>query len=310
MPAEEEERVGQRENLEYRKAALFAVVAAILFACSAPLSKRLLDGIPPVLMAGLLYLGAGIGAGLILVSGGVRGRGNPALAFERKDLRFLAGMVLLDVAAPVLLLTGLVRTTAANASLLMNFEIVATALVASLFFRERVSARLWLAIALVTVASCLLTFERGDGFRFSIGSVYVLLATACWGLENNCTRMLANRNPIAIVAIKGVGSGSCSLAIGLSLGQRASGWIAVLLALAVGFFTYGLSIACYIRAQRTLGAAKTSAYYAAAPFLGTLVSCLLLQERPGAAFYVALPLMGLGAYVATIDPPKITRSAD
>ncbi len=302
--------MAQRENLEYRKAVLFAVVAAILFACSAPLSKRLLDGIPPVLMAGLLYLGAGIGAGLILVSGGLHEREKPAFAFERRDLRFLAGMVLLDVAAPVLLLTGLVRTAAANASLLMNFEIVATTLIASLFFRERVSARLWLAIALVTAASCLLTLERGDGFHFSIGSFYVLLATACWGLENNCTRMLANRNPVAIVAIKGIGSGLCSLAIGLALGQRASGWIAVLLALAVGFLTYGLSIACYIRAQRTLGAAKTSAYYAAAPFIGTVVSCLLLREQPSAAFYVALPLMGLGAFVATIDLPKMTRSAE
>jgi len=306
----EEGYLRQRENTEYQNAVLLAITAAVLFACSAPFSKRLLAGIPPVLMAGLLYLGAGIGSGLILLIGGFHERRERVFAFERKDFRFLVGMVLLDVAAPVLLLTGLTRTTAANASLLCNFEVVATTLIALLWFRERVSSRLWLAILLVTAASCLLTFERENGLRFSIGSVYVLLAAVCWGLENNCTRMLADRNPIAIVTIKGLGSGLCSLVIGLALGQRASDWVTALLALVVGFFTYGLSIACYIRAQRTLGAAKTSAFYAAAPFIGAALSFLLLGERPGAVFYIALPLMAVGAYLATIDLPKQALPAE
>jgi len=297
-------------SAESKRAILFAAAAAVLYACSVPLSKMLLGGIPPILMAGLFYFGAGIGAGSLLLLRGRDLRKQTLRSFERKDLPYIAGMILLDVLAPVLLFSGLQRTTAANASLLNNFEIVATALIAMLIFQERVSKRLWIAIALVTAASCLLTFEQDGGFQFSMGSVFVLLAAACWGLENNCTRMLSGRNPLSIVAIKGIGSGSCALAIGLSLGQRASGISAALLALIVGFFTFGLSIACYIRAQRTLGAAKTSAYYATAPFIGTVLSFLLLGERPNPAFLAALLLMGAGAYFATFDRPEPAPSAE
>ena len=179
-----------------------------------------------------------------------------------------------------------------------------------LLFQEQVSRRLWVAIVLVTAASCLLTFDQDGGFQFSLGSVLVLLAAACWGLENNCTRKLSGKNPLAVVAVKGIGSGVCSLAIALMLRQSASNWSVALLALVVGFFTYGLSIACYVRAQRTLGAAKTSAYYAAAPFIGAALSFLLLGERPGAVFYLALLLMGAGAYVVSFDRPVRTRKAN
>lgn len=298
----------QKMNTESKRAILFAAAAAALYACSVPLSKLLLGGVPPVLLAGLFYFGAGIGAGFLLLIRDRVARKQVLRAFERKDIPFVAGMILLDVLAPVLLFSGLQKTTAANASLLNNFEIAATALIALFLFREPVSKRLWIAIILVTVASCLLTFKREGGLVFSVGSVYVLLAAACWGLENNCTKMLSGRNPLAVVAVKGIGSGSCALAIGLALGQHAKSGSVALLALAVGFLTYGLSIACYIRAQRTLGAAKTSAYYAAAPFIGAALSFFVLKERPNAAFFVALLLMGVGAYFATFDRPKPDRS--
>lgn len=300
----------QMMNTESKRAILFAAAAAVLYACSVPLSKLLLGGVPPVLMAGFFYLGAGIGAVFLLLLRGRAGKAQGLRAFERKDIPFVAGMILLDVLAPVLLFSGLQKTTAANASLLNNFEIAATALIALFLFREPVSRRLWLAIALVTAASCLITFDKEGGLAFSVGSVYVLLAAACWGVENNCTKMLSERNPLAIVALKGIGSGSCSLAIGLALGQRASGTPVVLLTLVVGFLTYGLSIACYIRAQRALGAAKTSAYYAAAPFIGAVLSFLLLGERPNAVFIGALLLMGVGAYFATFDRPKTAPPAE
>jgi drug/metabolite transporter (DMT)-like permease len=215
-------------------------------------------------------------------------------------------MVLLDVLAPILLLFGLRSASAASASLLNNFEIVATALFALLLFRESVSFRLWIAVGLITLGSCLLTFDADGGFTFSGGAVLVLLATVCWGLENNCTRKLAQNNPVRIVAIKGIGSGTISLTIGFLAGERLGGVNVVLLALLVGFFTYGLSIACYIRAQRTLGAAKTSAYYAAAPFIGALLSFLLLGERPNVLFFLALLLLLAGAYFTTFDRSKTT----
>ncbi len=292
---------------DYSRAVLLAAIAAALFACSTPLSKALLLSVPPVLLAGFLYLGAGAGACAVLVIG--RGStGKQAIQmFQRIDAPFVIGMILLDVLAPILLMLGLRRSPASSASLINNFEIVATALFALLLFRESISRRLWIAIALITGASCLLTFDIGEKLVFSGGSVLVLLAAVCWGLENNCTRMLAQRNPILIVAVKGFGSGACALTIGLLAGERLSGCSSALIAMLVGCLTYGASIACYIRAQRTLGAARTSAYYAVAPFIGSALSFLFLGERPNSPFFFALLLMLAGVCFATFDQSIMHR---
>ncbi len=294
----------KRLDGEYDRSVLFALAAAALYACSTPLSKVLLTRLPPVLLAGLLYLGAGVGAGAALLFGRAIHGAKPERTFTRRDIPFVSGMVLLDVLAPVLLLFGLRSSPASSAALLNNFEIVATALFALFLFREAIPSRLWLALALITGASCLLTFDAKGGLAFSAGSLFVLLAAACWGLENNCTRKLADHNPIMIVMVKGLCSGACSLAIGLLSGERPSGWSGALSAMLVGCFAYGMSIACYIRAQRTLGAAKTSAYYAAAPFIGSALSFILLKERPDPVFFAALALMAAGAYFATFDRPQ------
>jgi len=295
----------KRLSGESGKAVLLALVAAVMYAFSTPLSKRLLESLPPVLLAGLLYFGAGIGAAALLLIGGKRAKISSGVsAFSRQEMPFAVAMVLLDVLAPVLLLFGLRSASAASTSLLNNFEIVATALFALFAFRESISTRLWIAVALITVGSCLLTFDANEAFTFSGGSILVLLATVCWGLENNCTRKLSQNNPLLIVAVKGIGSGLVSLAIGFAVGERLAGIWVVLLAMLAGFFTYGISIACYIRAQRWLGAAKTSAYYAAAPFIGAVLSFLLLGERANGLFFVALLFMGAGAFFATFDRSK------
>ena len=285
------------------KATLFALAAAVLYACSIPLSKQLLASLPPVLLAGVLYLGAGVGSAVLLLAGRRRGYSAGQPVFSREDKPYVVAMVLLDVLAPILLLLGLREASAANASLLNNFEIVATGLFALFLFKEAISVRLWIAIGQITLGGCLLTFDADGAFTFSGGAALVLLATICWGLENNCTRKLSRNNPILIVAVKGIGSGSIALAIGFLTGERLSGIAAALLALLVGFVTYGLSIACYIRAQRTLGAAKTSAYYAASPFIGAALSFFLLGERPNAMFFFALLLMVAGALFAVFDRP-------
>ena len=287
---------------ESGKATQLALAAAVLYACATPLSKRLLESLPPVLLAGLLYLGAGVGATALLLVGAKRVKlGGGITAFTREEVPFAIGMVLLDVLAPVLLLFGLRSAPAASASLLNNFEIVTTALIALFVFRESISPMLWAAVALITLGSCLLSFNADEAFTFSGGSILVLLATVCWGLENNCTRKLSRNNPILIVAVKGLGSGVVALAIGFAVGERFSGMGSILLAMLTGFFTYGISIACYIRAQRTLGAAKTSAYYAAAPFIGAALSFALLGERANGLFFVALLFMGAGALMTTLD---------
>lgn len=282
-------------------AVLWALLAAALYAISTPVSKLLLQDVAPTMMAGLLYLGAGTG---MFVLGVVR-RGIKQLPREqhltRRDLPYTVGMVLLDIAAPICLMVGLTRTTSANASLLNNFEIVATALIALMVFREKISRRLWLAIGLITLSSMILSFEDASSLQFSFGSLFVLAACVCWGFENNCTRMMSASDPLEIVVIKGFGSGLGSLLIALVIGEPLPAPEVLPVVLALGFVAYGLSIFFYVYAQRRLGAAKTSAYYAVAPFIGVLLSRLILRESFTQVFLIALFIMMAGTYFASTD---------
>ena len=274
------------------------MLAAGLYALNAPISKLLLEDISPAVMAALLYLGAGAG---MLLLGWIRrglGRGGAERHLTRKDLPYTVGMIVLDIAAPILLMMGLQTTTSANVSLLNNFEIVATSLIAWILFREAISRRLWLAIGLITLSSMILSFEDASSLDFSVGSLYVLLACVCWGFENNCTRMLSQSDPLEIVVVKGFGSGIGSLVIALGMGEPLPGPGSGMLALLVGFVAYGLSIFFYVYAQRKLGAARTSAYYAVAPFIGVALSLAIFRELPAPSFWAALALMLWGAYLA------------
>ena len=261
--------------LRYR-AVLFAVLAALLYAVSTPVSKLLLERISPTMLAGLLYLGAGVG--LLLLRAAIPGQDGEGARLAKEDLKFVVSMVVLDSAAPVLLLLGLGRTTAANVSLLNNFEIVMTSVIAFALFGERVSRRLWIGIALVTLACLVLSVEDASSFSFSVVSIFVLAACLCWGLENNCTRRLSARNPMTVTIIKGWGSGLGALCIALAIGERTCGFLPALGALLLGFVAYGLSIWFYIRAQRHIGAARTSAYYALSPFIGAALSLFALND--------------------------------
>lgn len=279
----------------------FAILAAALYAMNAPFSKLLLVRLPPAFMAALLYLGAGAGMALLGAIGWLGGRRGTRRRLDRADVPYVAGMVALDIAAPVLLMLGLSNASAANVSLLNNFEIVATAVIAFVFFKEAVSPRLWLAIALVTLASLLLSVEDAGSFSFSTGSLFVLLACVCWGVENNCTRKLSEKDPMEIVVVKGIGSGTGALVTALLMGERITETAAVPLAMLLGFVAYGLSIFFYIRAQRVLGAAKTSAYYAIAPFIGAALALFISRERPDVLFWIALAAMAAGTYFASTD---------
>lgn len=275
-----------------------ALLAAALYALNAPFSKLLLSEVQPTVMAGLLYLGAGFGMGAIALIRRQTGRIGREMHLTRADLPYVLAMILLDIAAPVCLMLGLNSTTAANASLLNNFEIVATALVALPVFREAISVRLWLGILLVTLSCALLSFEDISSLQFSGGSLLVLLAAVCWGFENNCTRKLSSSDPLEIVLLKGIFSGGGSLVIGLCIGEELPALRFVLAALAVGFVAYGLSIYFYVYAQRVLGAARTSAYYAVAPFIAALLSLLIFREMPSEYYLAALALMALGAWLS------------
>ena len=286
------------------RAIFFAVLAAALYAINSPISKLLLEHVPATLMASFLYFGAGIGLFGVNLVQKATGKGNSELPLTKKELPYTVGMVVLDIAAPIFLMLGLTMTTAANASLLNNFEIVATAVIALVLFKEAITKRLWAAILCVTVASILLSFEDMSSLTFSTGSLFVLLACVCWGLENNFTRMLSSKSPIQIVIIKGLGSGAGSLALALAIGERFGSPICIIPALLLGFVAYGLSIFFYIYSQRDLGAAKTSAYYAISPFIGTLLSLVIFRQLPSITFIIALAIMILGAWLATEDTSK------
>lgn len=284
-----------------RIAAAYAVLAAALYAVNVPVSKLLLEHVAPTMMAAFLYLGAGGG---LLLYGAVEKAAGAAVKRDpltRRELPYTVGMVALDIAAPILLMLGISMTSAANVSLLNNFEIVATSIIALVVFGEAISARLWVAIALVTAASAVLSFEGAGAFQFNLGSVFVLGACLCWGFENNCTKRISNKSSVEIVVIKGTFSGLGSLLIALLLGERIPPVPWLLCVLLLGFVAYGLSIHFYIMAQKDLGAAKTSAYYSIAPFLGAAFGMIFLGERPGAQFYAALAILLASTYFMVKD---------
>jgi len=289
-------------------AVLCAVLAAALYALSTPLSKWLMaENVGSGMMAALLYLGAGLGTGVMMLMRKAAGSRGPEVRREKGEMKYVIGMILLDIAAPVSLMAGLKSTTAANASLMNNFEIVATSLIAFVIFREKITRRVWWAIGLITVSTAILSFEGGSSLSFSGGSLLVLLACVLWGFENNCTRMLSEGDPLSVVVVKGLCSGTGALVLAFLAGESLPGWGYLLAALMLGFVAYGLSIYFYVTAQRDLGAAKTSAYYAVAPFIGAALSMLVFRSLPGMTFVAALVIMALGVDLLS-DHPVIFRS--
>ena len=213
---------------------------------------------PSTLMAGFLYLGAGLSMGIIALLRKIKKPVRQEERITKSDLPYTLAMILLDIAAPIFLLLGLSYTTAANASLLNNFEIVATALIALAIFREKISPRLGFGIVFVTLSCALLSLEDVTSLRFSAGSLFILLACICWGVENNCTRKLSAKDPLEVVLLKGIFSGLGSITIGLCLGERIKTLWSVFAVLAVGCVAYGMSIffyapayACKQNEQRT-----------------------------------------------------------
>lgn len=278
---------------------LYAFLAAVFYAINTPLSKMLLTNITPTFMAAFLYLGAGLGVGVMYLFHWKNE--TRAEHLTKKDFPYTVGMIVLDILAPIFLMFGIEYGNAANASLLGNFEIVATTLIALMVFHEAVSKRLWIAIALISLSSIILSFEGTDSFQISSGSLFVLLAAACWGLENNCTRNISNKSTYEIVVLKGIFSGGGSFVVALLLHEKLPDIRYVMAALLLGFVAYGLSIFLYVRAQRSLGAAKTSAYYAVAPFVGAFLSFILLGEPLTGTYFIALLVMVAGTVFVVMD---------
>ncbi len=284
-----------------KTAIFFAILAAALYAINIPFSKLLMNKVSPTMLAGFLYLGAGVGMGIVLGAKKLKNKKLDEVWLTKKDLPYTVAMVVLDIAAPIFLMFGIASTNSANVSLLNNFEIVATSIIALLIFKEKISKLLWGAILLVVTSSVILTFEGAGSFEFNTGSLLVLAACLCWGLENNCTRSISDKSSKEIVLIKGIFSGMGSIVVAFILGEKLPNILYLFAVMLLGFVAYGLSINFYIMAQKQIGAAKTSAFYSVAPFLGVGFSFLVLGERPIWQFYLALGIMIVGTLIMIKD---------
>lgn len=281
------------------KSILYALVAASLFGASAPLAKLLLSDIQPVLLASFLYLGSGLG---LLFYKFIRRitKNDPVKEAKigRADLPWLVAATFFGgITAPIVLLFSLKHTPAATASLILNFEGVATALIAFIAFREAISKRIWLAVGFVTIAVILLSVDLSGKWGFSLGALGVATACVLWGLDNNFTRNISAKDPVAIVIVKGIVAGAISLAVALIIGNPLPGLVKVLLSCLLGLFCYGLSIVFFILSLRELGTARTSGYFATAPFIGSALSFLIFRELPNTLFFIALPFIVVGAFL-------------
>lgn len=274
-----------------------AIGAALLFGASAPVAKLLLGSIAPVPLAAFLYLGSGLGLLIFKALKRLLGAQSDAEAGIRKeDVKWLLGALIAGgVAAPIILMISLKSTPGTTASLLLNFEGVATTLIAALAFKEAVGKRVAAAVACITLASIILSWDSGGGLGFSLGALGILGACTLWGLDNNFTRNISAKDPVSIVTVKGLGAGLVSLMLSLAAGEPLPGLTAALGAMGLGFVFYGLSIVLFILAMRGLGSSRTSAYFGTAPFAGVIISLALLGETPGVMFFISLPVMAAGA---------------
>jgi len=280
----------------FRRAVVFALGAAALFGISTPFAKLLLGGLPPVLLAGLLYLGSG--SGLTLLRTVRRVRGATSTPLVGPDIPWLAGAVLFGgVLGPILLMLGLRATPASAAALLLNLEGVFTALLAWFVFRENVDRRIALGMAFIVGGGVALAWQPGAGLHLPVGAVAVAAACLCWAIDNNLTQKVSAADPMLVASIKGLAAGVVNTTFGIVLQPSVPRPGVLLLAGLVGFAGYGLSLVLFVMALRHLGTARTAAYFSLAPFIGTGASIAIMREPMTPALVVAGALMAAGAWL-------------
>ena len=283
------------------RSALPALLAALLFGASTPLAKLLAGNMPPLLLAGLLYLGSGFGLGALLVLRRLRERhgGQPVtrLHIPRAERPWLLGAIVAGgMLAPALFMLGLAQTSAASASLLLNLEGVLTAVIAWLAFRENADRRVVLGMAAIALGGVLLSWQPG-GASFSPGALLIAGACLGWALDNNLTRRVSSNDALLVACLKGLLAGVANTAIALYAGAVLPGMAQLGYAGLVGFLGYGLSLSLFVVALRTLGTARTGAYFSVAPLFGVMISLALWPDMPGLLFWAAAALMGLGVWL-------------
>ena len=284
------------DNPAMNRNVVFALLAAALFGASTPFAKLLAGSLSPVLLAGLLYLGSGVGLTVIRV---IRDRGWKTSGLPKAEWLWLLGAIFFGgVAGPVALMFGLMSTSGSTASLLLNLESVLTAVIAWVVFKENADRRIVIGMAAMVAGGVVLAWPSDFGGAADwMGPVLISAACLCWAIDNNLTRKVSASDALFIAASKGLVAGVVNTVLALSLGATLpSGWIG-LGAMGVGLVGYGLSLVMFVLALRGLGTARTGAYFSIAPFMGAAVAVLVFGESTGLVFWVAASLMGLGIYL-------------
>jgi drug/metabolite transporter (DMT)-like permease len=275
-----------------------ALLASALFGASTPAAKWLLGSLGAWQLAGMLYLGSGLGLTTMIVARRLMRRSVEEAPIRLPDAPWLAGAVLFGgFLGPVLLMLGLARTAASTASLLLNLEGLATMTIAWVVFRENVDRRLMLGALAILAGAVLLSWNGGAVGGLQIGALFVAGACVCWGIDNNLTRKISGADPMQIAAAKGLVAGIVNVAIGFGGGGAVPPASTIALAALVGFFGYGVSLICFILALRHLGAARTGAYFSTAPFVGAVLSVGLLDDRLTPWVGLAAALMAVGVWL-------------
>lgn len=277
--------------------AWLALASAALFGLATPFAKLLLDGTQAWLLAGLLYLGAGLGLGLYTLIRRTGGQAPREAPLSRADLPWLAAAIVAGgVIAPVLLMLGLELTTASSGSLLLNLEGIATLALAALVFREHIGGRLLLGAALIIAGAMALSWS-GSFFVLDRGALLIAGACLAWGADNNLTRRISGADPVRITMLRGLIAGSVNVAIGLADGATLPPPALLAGTLVTGFLGYGVSLVLFVMSLRRLGAARTGAFFSTAPFIGALAAIALLSDPVTPQFLLAGALMAFGVWL-------------
>ena len=281
--------------------ALPALAAALLFGASTPLAKLLVGDVSPLLLAGMLYLGSGLGLTLLLAVRWMRerapGQSKTHLEIPRKEIPWLLGAIVFGgMLGPALLMLGLTQTSGASASLLLNVEGVLTAVIAWLVFKENADRQIVLGMMAIVAGGVLLAWEPG-GAVLSTGALFILGACLCWAIDNNLTRKVSTNDAMLVAGLKGLVAGACNTALALANGASLPALPTVGASLLVGFFGYGLSLTLFVVGLRVLGTARTGAYFSVAPLFGVVISLAIWPSAPAPLFWVAAALMAIGVWL-------------
>ena len=283
-----------------RRGGLLAITAAMLFGLSTPAAKAIIGNVEPLLLAGLLYLGSGLGLGVFMLFGHRRG-----VHLTRSDMPWLMVAVIFGGGVgPALLMWGLSQTTGSIASLLLTLEGVFTALIAWIIFREPFNRRIGIGMAAIFAGAVLLALRAPSGHAAMLGALGVAGACLCWAIDNNCTSRIADADALMIATIKGIAAGGANTALALVTGSAFPAVGAAAASALVGFLGYGVSLVLFVLALREIGAARTGAYFSTAPFIGALIGLLVLREPLNLALIAAGLLMSFGVYLHLTESSK------